>query len=57
MFRQRDAEEAHDPVDSEVGNGPCRKDPEWGRFAGVIGPQVGLDAIHSYVTCYQPGLC
>ena len=56
VFGERDAQEAHNPVDCQVGNGSCLDDPEWGALIRVISQQVVMDAIHSQFSGCQPGL-
>ena len=56
VLGQRDAQKAHDPVNGELRDGPCRDDPEWGGFTSVILPQVGMDTIHSQFSVCRSGL-
>ena len=50
VFGQRDAQEADDPVNRQIGYRPRGDDPEWGAFQCVVSPQVGMDIIHTFST-------
>jgi hypothetical protein len=56
VFRQCDTQEAYNPVNGQVGNGPRWDDPEWVSFECIVGPQVVLDTIHSQFSGCRSGL-